>query len=39
MSESDFDLVRQFWRAFTERDLTGLENLIADDYVNHAALP
>lgn len=39
MSDSDFDLVRRFWAAFNDRDLTGLEDLFADEYVNHAALP
>jgi predicted ester cyclase len=39
MSDGELDLVRRFWRAFNDRDLTGLEHLFAPDYVNHAALP
>jgi steroid delta-isomerase-like uncharacterized protein len=39
MAARDVELVRQFWGAFNDRDLTGLEDLFADDYVNHAALP
>jgi steroid delta-isomerase-like uncharacterized protein len=35
----DLDLVQRFWNAFNERDLSVLEDLFADDYVNHAALP
>jgi predicted ester cyclase len=33
------EFARSFWRAFNERDLTGLEDLFAEDYANHAALP
>jgi steroid delta-isomerase-like uncharacterized protein len=32
-------LVERFWEAFNTRDLSRLEGLLADDYVNHAALP
>jgi predicted ester cyclase len=39
MSDESLDLVRRFWGAFNDRDLTGLDHLFADDYVNHAALP
>jgi SnoaL-like protein len=39
MIAGDFDFVRRFWGAFNDRDLTGLEHLFTDDYVNHAALP
>jgi steroid delta-isomerase-like uncharacterized protein len=39
MIDDDLSLVRRFWDAFNDRDLTGLEDLFADDYVNHAALP
>jgi predicted ester cyclase len=39
VSDSDVDLVRRFWSAFNNRDLTGLKQLFADEYVNHAALP
>ena len=32
--------MRRFWEeAFNDRDLSLLDELIADDYVNHAALP
>ncbi len=33
------EFAHSFWRAFNERDLSGLEGLLAEDYVNHAALP
>jgi steroid delta-isomerase-like uncharacterized protein len=39
MIDDDVNLVRRFWDAFNARDLTGLEDLFAEDYVNHAALP
>jgi predicted ester cyclase len=39
MGESDRDVAERFWCAFNERDLSGLDDLFADDYVNHAALP
>jgi hypothetical protein len=39
MSDDELALVHRFWGAFNERDLTGLEDLFADEYVNHAALP
>ena len=39
MADDELGLVRRFWDAFNERDLAGLEELFADDYVNHAALP
>jgi predicted ester cyclase len=39
MADRDAELVRRFWGAFNDRDLTGLRDLFADDYVNHAALP
>jgi steroid delta-isomerase-like uncharacterized protein len=39
MADRDVELVRRFWGAFNDRDLTGLEDLFSDDYVNHAALP
>ena len=35
----DLGLVQRFWDAFNARDLSGLDDLFADDYVNHAALP
>jgi predicted ester cyclase len=39
VGDGDVDLVRRFWSAFNDRDLTGLDQLFADEYVNHAALP
>ncbi len=33
------EFAHRFWRAFSERDLSGLEDLFAEDYVNHAAVP
>lgn len=40
MSEPLLDKTRDFWeRAFNGRDLGALDDLVADDYVNHAALP
>jgi predicted ester cyclase len=32
-------LAHQFWRAFNERELSQLDELIAPDYISHAALP
>jgi predicted ester cyclase len=38
--EAALDKMRAFWeRAFNGRDLGALDGLIADEYVNHAALP
>ena len=40
MSERALENTRAFWeRAFNDRDLGALDGLVADDYVNHAALP
>ena len=40
MSRDGLDETRRFWEeAFNGRDLSVLADLIADDYVNHAALP
>jgi steroid delta-isomerase-like uncharacterized protein len=40
MSRDVVNETRRFWEeAFNGRDLSLLEDLIADDYVNHAALP
>lgn len=40
MTDQRLDVARRFWNeAFNGRDLSMLTNLIADDYVNHAALP
>jgi predicted ester cyclase len=40
MSRDVVDTTRRFWEeAFNGRDLSLLDHLIADDYVNHAALP
>ena len=40
MADQLLDKVRVFWeRAFNGRDLNALDGLIADEYVNHAALP
>ena len=33
------ELVERFWEAFNTRDLSLLDGLFTDDYVNHAALP
>jgi steroid delta-isomerase-like uncharacterized protein len=33
------DLIRRFTKAFNERDLEGAASLMADDVVNHAAIP
>jgi steroid delta-isomerase-like uncharacterized protein len=40
MSRDAVNGMRRFWEeAFNGRDLSLLDDLIADDYVNHAALP
>jgi predicted ester cyclase len=40
MSGEALEKVRRFWEdAFNGRDLSVLDDLFADDYVNHAALP
>ena len=40
MSRDARNEMRRFWEdAFNRRDLSVLDELIADDYVNHAALP
>jgi steroid delta-isomerase-like uncharacterized protein len=40
MSRDVVNQMRRFWEeAFNGRDLSLLDDLIADDYVNHAALP
>jgi hypothetical protein len=40
MSNQALDGVRAFWeQAFNGRDVTVLDGLFADGYVNHAALP
>ncbi len=40
MDDPRVEGVRRFWEdAFNGRDLSALDDLIADDYVNHAALP
>jgi predicted ester cyclase len=40
MSRDVVNAMRRFWEvAFNGRDLAVLDDLIADDYVNHAALP
>ena len=40
MSRDAVNQMRRFWEeAFNGRDLSLLDDLIADDYVNHAALP
>ena len=40
MSDAALDGVRRFWEdAFNGRDLSVLDDLFADDYVNRAALP
>ena len=39
MSEADRHTVERYWEAFNTRDLSLLDDVIAADYVNHAALP
>jgi steroid delta-isomerase-like uncharacterized protein len=40
MPHDPFQQMRRFWEeAFNGRDLSLLDDLIADDYANHAALP
>ena len=40
MGDAGLDNVRRFWEdAFNGRDLSVLDDLFAEDYVNHAALP
>ena len=39
MDDADRRLVERFWAAFNDRDLSLLDDLFAEDYVNHAALP
>jgi hypothetical protein len=38
VSPSPVQLAHQFWRAFNEREPSQLDELIAPDYINHAAL-
>jgi steroid delta-isomerase-like uncharacterized protein len=33
------DTAVRFWEAFNSRDLSQLDDMFAEDYVNHAALP
>ena len=39
MSEAERRAVERYWEAFNTRDLSLLDDVIAADYVNHAALP
>ena len=39
MGDVDRRVVERFWEAFNDRDLSLLDDLFAEDYVNHAALP
>jgi steroid delta-isomerase-like uncharacterized protein len=39
MDEPARRMVERFWEAFNSRDLSLLDDLFAEDYVNHAALP
>ena len=39
MDRSVRELVERFWEAFNSRDLSLLDGLLTDDYVNEAALP
>ena len=40
MNDRGLEQTRRFWEdAFNGRDLSALDELIAEDYVNHAALP
>ena len=32
-------MVERFWQAFNDRDLSLLDDLFAEDYVNHATIP
>src|SRR3954449_1984265 len=39
MDDGTRRMVERFWEAFNGRDLSLLEDLFAEDYVNHATLP
>src|SRR3954467_4261231 len=39
MPDTRLDAMRRFWGAFNARDVSGLAELFAPEYVNHAALP
>ena len=39
MGEVDRRTVERFWEAFNDRDLSLLDDLFAEDYVNHATIP
>ena len=39
MDETHRQTVERFWEAFNQRDLSLLDDVFAEDYVNHAALP
>jgi steroid delta-isomerase-like uncharacterized protein len=39
MDSADRQMVERFWDAFNSRDLSLLDGLFTDDYVNHAAVP
>ena len=39
MGEADRRAIERYWAAFNERDLSLLDDVIAADYVNDAALP
>src|ERR1700742_4482125 len=39
MDDAHRSTVQRFWQAFNDRDLPLLDDLFAEDYVNHAALP
>ena len=39
MGEAERRAVARYWEAFNTRDLSLLDDVIASDYVNHAALP
>ncbi len=39
MGDDDRRAVERYWQAFNERDLSLLDDVIAEDYVNEAALP
>jgi steroid delta-isomerase-like uncharacterized protein len=39
MDDADRRTVERFWQAFNNRDLSLLDDMFAEDYVNHAAIP
>ena len=39
MDDAHRGTVQRFWQAFNDRDLSLLDDLFADEYVNHATIP